>query len=281
MADHCGYDCAKPPATVPPNADISGIGVVTGYVATAGLAIVIIAVFFLFAHDPDNDPFQNQTCVQVRSRTSAFRPNPVDVAIFGSFRRRTLQPRFKDAALKCVLAMSDLQILTGYSILISGYLQLNCGLSAYHWQMLVNLAWFSSLTHLSCLTFLRSYLYHRHVERTWRLIAMGLLIVLLVFALIPTGNYAWGPAGSNSRSASATPGPTPSDYARCHYFYGPRDIVDNLTFVSMILSVLLVVCGFLIRLVKLHRRLISEALQDPCSGILYTGQLWQAFLLYE
>ena len=88
--------------------------------------------------------------------------------------------------------MSDIQILTGSSILISGYLQLYCGLSAYHWQMLVYLAWFSSLTHMSCLTFLRSYLYHRHVERTWRLIAMGLLIVVLIFALIPTGNYVWG-----------------------------------------------------------------------------------------
>ncbi|TQV90780.1 Glycosyl transferase, family 25 [Cordyceps javanica] len=191
MADRCGYDCAKPPTTVSPNADISGIGVVTGYVAAAGLAIVIIVVSFLFAFDPAEDPFQNRTRVQSPTRASAFRPNPVDVVVLGSFRRRVLEPRFKDAALKCVLAMSDLQILTGYSILISGYLQLYCGLSAYHWQMLVYLAWFSSLTHLSCLTFLRSYLYHRRVERTWRLIAMGLLVAMLVFALIPTGNYSW------------------------------------------------------------------------------------------
>lgn len=54
--------------------------------------------------------------------------------------------------------MSDLQILTGISILISGYAQLECGLSCYHWQVLVYLAWFSSLTHLSCLTLLRNYL---------------------------------------------------------------------------------------------------------------------------
>jgi hypothetical protein len=30
--------------------------------------------------------------------------------------------------------MSDLQIVTGVSILISGYAQLRCGLSTYHWQ---------------------------------------------------------------------------------------------------------------------------------------------------
>jgi hypothetical protein len=30
--------------------------------------------------------------------------------------------------------MSDLQIVTGISILLSGYAQLRCGLSTYHWQ---------------------------------------------------------------------------------------------------------------------------------------------------
>ena len=30
--------------------------------------------------------------------------------------------------------MSDHQIVTGISILISGYVQLRCGLSVFHWQ---------------------------------------------------------------------------------------------------------------------------------------------------
>src|SRR5580704_14637470 len=107
--------------------------------------------------------------------------------------------------------MSDLQILSGLSILISGYIQLHCGLSAYHWQVLVYLAWFSSLTHLSCLTFLRARLYERPEERTWRVLAMFSLICMLLGALVPTGGYNWSSDGTNSQS------PTPSDFAVCYF----------------------------------------------------------------
>jgi hypothetical protein len=85
--------------------------------------------------------------------------------------------------------MSDLQILAGLSILISGYSQLRCGLSVCHWQILVYLTWFCSLTHLSCLTFLRNHLYNHRGERLWRLIGMGALIVMLIAAPLPTGKY--------------------------------------------------------------------------------------------
>lgn len=56
-----------------------------------------------------------------------------------------------------MLTMSDFQLITGLAILISGFTQLQTGISAYHWQRLVQLAWFSSVTHLCCLTALRDY----------------------------------------------------------------------------------------------------------------------------
>ena len=85
--------------------------------------------------------------------------------------------------------MSDLQIITGLSILISGFALLRCGLQTYHWQILVYLAWFSSLTHLSCLTLLRNYLYNHPTERLWRLLGMGLIVVMLVGAILPTASF--------------------------------------------------------------------------------------------
>ena len=87
--------------------------------------------------------------------------------------------------------MSDLQIVTGFAVLISGFAQLPCGLSTYYWLLIVQLAWFSSLTHLSCLTLLRHHLYARRTELTWRLLAMGAMALLLIIGLVSTGNYYW------------------------------------------------------------------------------------------
>lgn len=148
--------------------------------------------------------------------------------------------------------MSDLQILTGLSILISGYSQLRCGLSVYHWQILVYLAWFCSLTHLSCLTFLRNHLYNHPGERLWRLIGMGALVGMLIGALLPTGNY-----GTSMN---------PADYAICSFKHlrridrdttGPNEFYDTsqLNYASMIISILLIGLGFASRIVRLHRAL--------------------------
>ena len=146
--------------------------------------------------------------------------------------------------------MSDLQILTGLPILISGYSQLRCGLSVYHWQILVYLTWFCSLTHLSCLTILRTYLHNRPRERLWRLIGMGILVLLLIVALLPTGNYGVSNA--------------PADYAICSFRRlapiarkgeDDEDEEDDgkLDYASMVISVLLMGLGFLARIVRLHR----------------------------
>ena len=168
--------------------------------------------------------------------------------------------------------MSDLQIITGTSILISGYVQLRCGLSAFHWQVIVLLAWFSSITHLSCLTFLRNHLHNRPAERTWRLIAMGLMLIMLLVAMVPTGGYYWlyshygidgSPIPVEYRDYSPTP--APSDYAICYLRpSGRKDIgwallrriYDGaLTFWTVVISAVSLALGFIYRVVRLHRSL--------------------------
>ena len=84
---------------------------------------------------------------------------------------------------------SDTQVITGMAILLSGYIQLftTPGISSYHWQTIVNLAWFSSLSHLSTLTALRDYFRLRPKMAAYRAIFMGVVLVLLGTALGPTG----------------------------------------------------------------------------------------------
>lgn len=143
--------------------------------------------------------------------------------------------------------MSDLQIVTGLSILISGFAQLWCGLSTYHWVVIVELAWFSSLTHLSCLTLLRQHLSSRGSERELRLFAMGLIAMLLVIGLGFTGNYSW-----MLNPAEHEHVPSMNSYAACYLQVPPG---DGEAFLSMIFSVLLIALPFVSRIVKLHRML--------------------------
>ena len=147
--------------------------------------------------------------------------------------------------------MSDLQIVTGLSILISGFAQFPCGLATYYWMLIVELAWFSSLTHLSCLTLLRTHLYSRTSERSWRLFAMGCLATMLVVGLVFTGNYHWAYDGIIN-DVGPYSRPSPVDQTIC---YMQPKAQNSITFWSMIFSVCLIIMAFISRVVKLHRTL--------------------------
>ena len=86
---------------------------------------------------------------------------------------------------------SDQQVVTGLALLLSGYSQLSSGLSVYHWQIIIYLAWFSSLTHMTTLTILRQLFHDSHEVRIWRLVLMSLMIVMLCIGLLPTGDAIW------------------------------------------------------------------------------------------
>ena len=87
-----------------------------------------------------------------------------------------------------VLSFSDQQVLIGLAILISGYIQLGCrGLAVYHWQIVVDLAFFSLVTHLTTLTYLRTYFQTRNILRLTRLICIGVIAIMLGYALQSIG----------------------------------------------------------------------------------------------
>lgn len=119
--------------------------------------------------------------------------NPVDRLCIGGFLttlgRKGSRPskKWAEALQSAVFTFSDQQSITGIAILVSGYSQFACGLAIYHWQVPVDLAWFSSITHLTTLTCLRRYFYHRPTLKIWRILLMGVTVAMLACAIGSTG----------------------------------------------------------------------------------------------
>lgn len=249
-------------------------------------------MYYLVVYDPMQDPFRKTHQDTLRS---SFRPNPVDVVFLQtlrklskrvfSWRRHRISARverifikvfcelmtyFKPVGsiccsniLQCTLSMGDLQILTGLSILISGYAQMSKDLSSYHWMVIVDLAWFSSLTHLACLTVLRNFFYSHPLQRAGRLFFMGVLAILLIVGLSWTGNYTWVSLNYSMSSRQFPEYPLSLHStdrvmavtypATCRSFPDPVEDTLNWSYLSMLLSIVLIALGFLGRIVKLYR----------------------------
>ncbi|KAK4164070.1 hypothetical protein QBC43DRAFT_353749 [Cladorrhinum sp. PSN259] len=240
MTSRCSFQCFEKPGELEPYPDIGGPGVVTGFLGTAWFVVFLVLLRYLLAFDPAKDPFQRSETNDSQGASLNYRvwtPNYIDQLFLESletltakFRRHfpTSQglrwlierPRWDQAFTKVVLAMCDIQILTGLGILLSGYIDLFCFISAYHWQLIVYLAWFSNLTHMACLVALRGYLHLHQRERNLRLIFMTLLWLGLVPAILPTAFFNW---------AAREPSPAvPASNARCFFdFRIPRSIFNR------------------------------------------------------
>ena len=146
---------------------------------------------------------------------------------------------------KAVLMYSDQQLVTGIALLVGGFSQLHCGLDAYHWQILIYLAWFSSLTHLATFTVLRQYFRDNPAIRLWRAVLMVVTAIMLGVALVPTGSTYWLPAFQ----------PLAGIPVRC--YFEPDAPPHTVSYWApgpasgMIVSVLMLFLGYLTRLIKL------------------------------
>ncbi|ORY00181.1 hypothetical protein BCR34DRAFT_576060 [Clohesyomyces aquaticus] len=262
----CTYHCSTIASEICPNPDVSGIGVVVGYTVNAGIVVMIIALSYLLIFQPEMDPFQSDQLGALPR--GDFKPNPIDHLVIKGIRgkfgiRPSLSNRVEEAFMKCVLYTSDLQILSGLSILISGFVQMRYCISRYHWKILVQLAWFSSLTHFGCLSFLRNYLFNHPTERTWRLFFMVIIAFMLMFALVPTG------------LASTTYGPlyNGKDYYGeaiiCAFDQASDTYPNSMPFDNMILSIAFLAVGLFVRLSKLSpwiSNTMAARVRNPCSA---------------
>ncbi|KAK1544105.1 hypothetical protein CPAR01_04738 [Colletotrichum paranaense] len=180
-------------AEITANPDVSGIGVIVGFVGTGGLIILLLTVHYLFAYDPTLDPFR--TLKQTNAKTS--RPNSIDVAFLGWFRGHMTHFGFQ---------------------------------------------WFSAVTHLGALTYLRNYYINRANQCIWRLALMTVVLVMLIAVMI---------IGVPIR-ADLEQGHAP---AICVLSHRREKYVDNLPEVALStsISVLMMALGFAFRVLKMGR----------------------------
>ena len=210
-------------------ADVSKV--IVGFQATAYLTLLIVSVYYLTDCVPEE--FLNRidrVIIDILWRKARSKP------------AKTWEPTLRTA----VLMFSDQQLVTGIAILVSGYAQLRCGLSTYDWQMIVYLAWFSSLTHLATLTFLRKYFRDNPVPRLWRAVLMLVMITMLVIALLPTGDGGW----------AVFPAPSAWCYFRRLIARPPEERFQFDLYYStqMLISLVVLLSGYLTRMIKLSRQ---------------------------
>ena len=178
--------------------------------------------------------------------------NPIDKGILSRKARLNPAKTWETTFRTAILMFSDQQIVTGIALLISGYAQITSGLSIYHWQIVVYLAWFSSLTHLTTLTFLRQYFRDSPGPRLWRTVLMVIMVMMLGIALLPTGDAFWLGDGE-SLPYSRMP---VSCYFKRLVARSPDDRfqVDGLNTPSMLISLAVLCSGYLTRLVRLSQK---------------------------
>ncbi|KAH7093139.1 hypothetical protein FB567DRAFT_609533 [Paraphoma chrysanthemicola] len=264
------------------------------YSLTAGLALCLVFAFCILAYQPDESPFEpdhvtlrDKDVFNRRSRT-----NPVDwYLLFWRLRapvhsgqsgsrfslrdnRRVAQALTSVISpLHCMLVISDFQLVTGLSILISGYTQLQCGISKYHWQKIVQLAWFSSITHLCCLTFLRDYFVRNTLAQFWRIPGMVVLVLMLALALSPTALYTWDYNGAVMVHDLAAP-------AICSFFPHqlPNGFTDRAGVQRMAISISMLIAGMALRLCRLYQSptVMYLTIRARCSAV-SKRVLWAIF----
>lgn len=150
--------------------------VLIGFVATAYLTLFLVIIQFLL------------------DRTPGSSLNPVDHGIITVVQTKLRFNTSKDwgpVLQHGVLIFSDQQLVTGIAILSGGFSQLKSGIAMCYWQIIVELAWFSSITHLTTLIILRQYFRKSPVVRWWRVVLMLTLAVIQVAALVPMGHGYW------------------------------------------------------------------------------------------
>jgi hypothetical protein len=162
-------------AIAAPDTDIAGIGVILAFLISAYMTFAAVLLAYI-AGMVENEllGMVDRRLFRIRSRIQHY-------------------PRIQTALRKFVLSLSDQQIVTGIAIMAAGLRGLARGsISTYHYQIVLYLAWLSSSVHLSAISLLTPYLSKYHGLRTWRLIGMLALLVMLLIGLVPTLSDNWG-----------------------------------------------------------------------------------------
>jgi hypothetical protein len=181
-ADKTCEDIIRDGDKPPPDADISGLGVILAFTLSAYLTFLLVLASYIFG--------QVDASLLNTVDTHVFRIRPLKDCSRG---HRPVRFRISLALRQAIIALSDQQIVTGIAIMAAGFQGLRLGgIDSYHYQTVIYLAWMSSSVHLSAITLLAPLLKERPALRIWRFTGMLVLLVLLIIGLVPTVGNAWG-----------------------------------------------------------------------------------------
>lgn len=100
-----------------------------GFSLSAYLTLLLLILHYVTVHN-----------VRAADTRGIEQINSIDRGVLTFIRERIISwapsRRFEYAMEKSVLILCDLNLVTGIAILIAGYTQIGCGISAYHWQIL-------------------------------------------------------------------------------------------------------------------------------------------------
>ena len=156
--------------------DIAGPGVLLSFVITCCISTILVPVSFLIMFQ-DNMVNNSIDDFVLRILHLKFNAN------------EDTRNYYTNILVPLVLNLADQQVVTGLAILIAGFIK--CDVSVYHFNIVADLGWLASLTHLNAAFILSNFLRERHAAKVWRCIALLLLGVLLILALIIQGNQYW------------------------------------------------------------------------------------------
>ncbi|KAH8725294.1 hypothetical protein GQ44DRAFT_226332 [Phaeosphaeriaceae sp. PMI808] len=139
-------NCAARNQTIEANPDIAGVGVVISFLMTTCLTFLIaFTVIFLDRYEQVINLYRRY----VSKKTEDYEQN-----YNGPYWRSTA---FWSRVLsKNLLAFSDTQLLTGLAIQFTGMIK-HCDLTVYHWRIVTELAFLTTVTHLLAVVALRNY----------------------------------------------------------------------------------------------------------------------------
>lgn len=176
--------------------------------------------------------------------------------IFPTFKaRRPLTRAQKEKALeRFILTLSDQQLVTGLAVLVGAFSN-HCRLSIYEFNVVIALAWFSSLTHLATLDVLQKYFLENAVVRDCRVIGMVIVLTLLMAAQVLSLFY--DPYNSPVPMQCLIPG-----------FPGYTDPVSVVSIFGLIFTIQYLVFSYANRIRRLYKP-ISESLAQKLVPSLY------------
>lgn len=165
--------------------------------------------------------------------------------------------------------MNDQQLVTGLAILIRAYFQVQNGLSFYHWQIVTDLAWFSSVVHIASLPYLMRYFEKNRWLWYIRVFLMGGLAIMLAVGVVPNWMAELPVPGVNALPMHCV---IKVLLGRSRYF----GYYDNVTLAPLVVSEVLILGGLIFFLVQMHKTTMdfSRAVLKSIQNLWIKSLIW-------